>query len=89
MACYLSPCVEVCLIELSSNKENALNRDRIAGSWKQFKGKIKETWGKLTRDHLTMIEGKKDQLIGRLQERYGLNKEQAERQAEDFHSHCP
>ena len=55
-----------------------MNWDQIAGNWKQVKGKVK--WGKLTDDDLDVIEGKKDQLVGRLQERYGYSKEQAEKE---------
>jgi uncharacterized protein YjbJ (UPF0337 family) len=57
-----------------------MNWDQIAGNWKQFKGTVKEQWGKLTDDDLEVIEGKKDQLVGRLQERYGYTKEQAEKE---------
>ena len=57
-----------------------MNWDQIAGNWKQFKGLVKEKWGKLTDDDLDVIEGKKDQLVGRLQERYGYSKEQAEKE---------
>jgi uncharacterized protein YjbJ (UPF0337 family) len=57
-----------------------MNWDQIAGNWKQFKGTVKEKWGKLTDDDLEVIEGKKDQLVGRLQERYGYTKEQAEKE---------
>jgi uncharacterized protein YjbJ (UPF0337 family) len=63
-----------------------MNTDRTAGEWKQIKGKIKEQWGKLTDDDLTQLEGHSDQLEGRLQERYGLVREEAERQARDFRS---
>ena len=49
-----------------------MNWDQIAGNWKQFKGTVKEKWGKLTDDDLEVIEGKKDQLVGRLQERYRI-----------------
>jgi uncharacterized protein YjbJ (UPF0337 family) len=57
-----------------------MNWDQIAGNWKQFKGNVKEKWGKLTDDDLDVIEGKKDQLVGMLQERYGFSKEQAEKE---------
>jgi uncharacterized protein YjbJ (UPF0337 family) len=50
----------------------------------QFKGKIKEQWGKLTDDDLKKLEGNRDQLAGRVQERYGIAKEEAERQVRDF-----
>jgi len=54
--------------------------DRVRGNWKQFKGEVKEQWGKLTDDELDQIEGKRDKLIGRIQERYGIAKAEAERQ---------
>jgi uncharacterized protein YjbJ (UPF0337 family) len=65
-------------------KEQKMNWDRVEGSWKQYKGKIKEKWGKLTDDDLDMIAGKRDQFIGKIQERYGIAKDEAERQANDF-----
>ena len=55
-----------------------MNEDTIAGNWKQFKGKVKEQWGKLTDDDLDVIAGKREQLVGRVQERYGVAKEAAE-----------
>jgi uncharacterized protein YjbJ (UPF0337 family) len=61
-----------------------MNRDEAAGKWMQFKGKIKEQWGKLTDDDLKKLEGNQDQLAGRVQERYGIAKEEAERQVRDF-----
>ncbi|MCS4510844.1 CsbD family protein [Xylophilus ampelinus] len=66
-----------------------MNNDRIEGNWKQFKGKVKEQWGKLTDDDLDVIEGKRDQLLGRLQERHGLNKDEAERQVTAWHGKNP
>ena len=61
-----------------------MNRDQVAGKWKQAAGKVKEKWGKLTDDDLQMIDGKREQLVGRVQERYGIAKEDAERQVEEF-----
>ena len=61
-----------------------MNRDRAEGNWKEFKGKVKEQWGKLTDDDMTVIEGNRDQLAGRLQQRYGIAKEEAERQVNEF-----
>ena len=58
--------------------------DIMEGNWKQFKGKVKEQWGKLTDDDIDKIAGKKDQLIGRLQEAYGIGREDAEKQIRDF-----
>jgi len=57
-----------------------MNMDQVKGDWKQIKGKIKEQWGKLTDDDLTVINGQQEQLIGKLQERYGYTKEQAEKE---------
>lgn len=61
-----------------------MNWDRIEGGWKQFSGKVKEQWGKLTDNDLTEIDGKRDQLAGKIQARYGIAKEEAERQLNDF-----
>ncbi|MBI3802981.1 MAG: CsbD family protein [Nitrospirae bacterium] len=61
-----------------------MNSDQIEGNWKQFKGKIKEKWGKLTDDDIQVISGKRDTLIGKLQERYGIAKEEAEAQLKAF-----
>ncbi len=63
-----------------------MNWDQVKGNWKQFKGKVKEKWGKLTDDDLTRIRGRRDQLAGKLQERYGIDKEQAERELDEFSS---
>ena len=61
-----------------------MNWDQIAGSWKEIQGKIRSKWGKLTDDELTVVAGKRDQLAGILQRRYGLAKEQAERELDEF-----
>jgi len=61
-----------------------MNWDQIAGKWAQFKGKVKEKWGKLTDDDLEVIAGKRDQIAGKLQQRYGFAKEQAEKELDDF-----
>lgn len=61
-----------------------MNWDQIQGNWKQVTGKVKEKWGKLTDDDLTTVAGKRDQLAGILQNRYGLAKEQAEKELDDF-----
>lgn len=63
-----------------------MNWDRIEGSWTQFKGKVKEQWGELTDDQIDVINGRRDQLAGKIQEAYGLTKEEAERQLEDWES---
>lgn len=61
-----------------------MNQDQMEGKWKQFKGKAKEQWGKLTDDDLDVIAGKRDQLIGKVQERYGIAREEAEKQVSAF-----
>jgi uncharacterized protein YjbJ (UPF0337 family) len=61
-----------------------MNKDEIGGNWKQLKGKAKEKWGKLTDDDMTVIEGKRDQLVGKIQERYGYAKDQAEKEVADW-----
>ncbi len=61
-----------------------MNWDIVEGNWKQFKGKVKTQWGKLTDDHLDVIAGKRDALAGRIQEIYGVNREEAEQQIKDF-----
>lgn len=61
-----------------------MNWDTIKGDWKQVKGKVKEQWGKLTDDELERIEGRRDQLAGAIQKRYGVAKDEAERQVKEF-----
>jgi len=61
-----------------------MNWDRVQGQWKQMKGKAKTKWGKLTDNDLDVIAGQKDQLVGRIQERYGIQKDEAQRQVEDW-----
>lgn len=61
-----------------------MNWDQVEGKWKQYKGGIKEKWGKLTDNDLNVISGKRDQLVGRIQEAYGLTKEQAQREVDDY-----
>jgi uncharacterized protein YjbJ (UPF0337 family) len=59
--------------------------NRVEGNWKQMKGKVKEQWGKLTDDDLDVIAGKQDQLEGRLQQRYGYAKDQAQKEINDWY----
>ena len=63
-----------------------MNWDQMEGKWKQLVGSAKQHWAKLTDDDLTYISGKKDELIGKIQERYGLSGEEAERQANAWSS---
>ncbi|APW38572.1 general stress protein CsbD [Rhodoferax koreense] len=66
-----------------------MNSDRIEGNWKEFKGKLKEQWGKLTDDDLDVFEGRRDQLIGRIQQRHGLTQEAADREVLDWEKKNP
>jgi uncharacterized protein YjbJ (UPF0337 family) len=54
------------------------------GNWKQFTGKVKQQWGKLTDDDLQQVEGRRVQLVGKIQERYGIAKDEAERQVDTW-----
>ena len=65
-----------------------MNWDQIEGKWMQAKGKVKEKWGQLTDDDLDVVAGKRDQLAGRIQEVYGIGKEEAETQLKDFERTC-
>jgi uncharacterized protein YjbJ (UPF0337 family) len=64
--------------------EDSMNWDRVEGNWKQLKGQLQTQWGKLTDDDLTMVKGKRTELSGKLQERYGIAKDEAERQIDDW-----
>ena len=61
-----------------------MNWDRVEGDWKQIKGKVQQQWGKLTNDDLDVIEGKRTELAGRLQERYGYAQDEAEKQIDSW-----
>jgi uncharacterized protein YjbJ (UPF0337 family) len=61
-----------------------MNWDQIEGQWKEFAGGVKEKWGKLTDDELTVIGGKRDKLAGILQKKYGMAKDKAEEEIADF-----
>ena len=61
-----------------------MNWDTIEGQWKQFKGRAKQAWSKLTDDDLANLSGKREQLAGKIQERYGIQKQEAERQIDDW-----
>jgi uncharacterized protein YjbJ (UPF0337 family) len=61
-----------------------MNWDQVEGRWKQYKGLAKEKWGKITDDDFDVIDGKRQQLVGKIQERYGVTREAAETQADEF-----
>jgi uncharacterized protein YjbJ (UPF0337 family) len=69
----------------SEEGDRAMDWNRVEGNWKQAKGKVKEQWGKLTDDDLTFINGKRDQLEGRIQERYGIQRDMARKQIDDWY----
>jgi uncharacterized protein YjbJ (UPF0337 family) len=61
-----------------------MNSDQLQGKWKQMKGSVKERWGKLTDDDINVIDGKHDQLVGKIQERYGIAREAAQKQVDEW-----
>ena len=61
-----------------------MNRDRLEGRWKQLSGSVREHWGRLTDDRLSIVSGRHNQAAGRVQERYGIYKEESERQLKAF-----
>lgn len=61
-----------------------MNSDILKGNWKQFRGEIQKQWGKLTNDDMDVVNGEYDKLVGRLQERYGWEKERAERELTNY-----
>jgi uncharacterized protein YjbJ (UPF0337 family) len=61
-----------------------MNEDTLKGQWTQLKGKAREKWGKLTADDLDVVQGRAEQLIGKVQERYGIARGEAERQVKEF-----
>jgi len=65
-------------------KENVMNWDIIQGKWKQLKGSAKEKWGELTDDDLDQIDGNKDKMAGKLQEKYGWTKEEADKEIDTY-----
>jgi len=61
-----------------------MNWDQVAGNWKQVKGVVREKWGKLTDDDVDIIAGKRDILLGKIQERHGIAREEAEKELKDW-----
>ena len=61
-----------------------MNWDQVEGNWMQFKGKVRQQWGKLTDDDIARINGKHDELLGILQQRYGYAKEQAQKEVDNW-----
>jgi len=69
---------------LNNAEAKIMNWDQMEGKWKQMKGVVRKQWGKLTDDDLEFMAGSKDQFVGRLQERYGIKKEEAQKQADEW-----
>jgi uncharacterized protein YjbJ (UPF0337 family) len=69
---------------LNQDQGPAMNWDRIEGNWKQFTGKVKQQWGKLTDDEITQINGNREQLEGIIQARYGYAKDQVRKEVDDW-----
>jgi uncharacterized protein YjbJ (UPF0337 family) len=65
-------------------KNVSMNWDRISGNWTQWKGRVRERWGKLTDDQLNVMDGRREQLSGQIQEAYGFTKDEAERQLNNW-----
>jgi len=63
-----------------------MNSDQMAGKWKQLTGSVKEKWGKLTDDDLTYIDGKRENFVGKVQERYGIAREEAQKQVDAWYA---
>jgi len=61
-----------------------MNKDQIEGNWKQLKGIVKQQWGKLTDDQIYLIEGRREEIAGKIQEAYGLSKAEAEEQIAEW-----
>jgi uncharacterized protein YjbJ (UPF0337 family) len=61
-----------------------MDLDVLKGKWKQLRGEVKQQWGKLTDDDLDRAEGRRDKMVGVIQERYGYTKDRAEREVDDF-----
>jgi uncharacterized protein YjbJ (UPF0337 family) len=71
---------------LVEEQEERMNWDQVQGKWKQMTGEVKTRWGKLTDDDLKVIGGERDKLVGRIQERYGIAKEQAQKEVDEWNT---
>ena len=65
-----------------------MNKDRVEGKWHQIKGKVKEEWNELTDDEIDAAEGRLEQLAGRIQEKYGIEKDRAEKRLREIDREC-
>ena len=69
-------------------KEKYMNKETFQGQWKILKGQVKEKWGKLTDDEITRVDGKREQLVGLLEKKYGYAKERAEEELDEWEKSC-
>jgi uncharacterized protein YjbJ (UPF0337 family) len=74
------------VVPIREIKEDAMNWEQMQGQWNQTKGAVKKQCGKLTDDDLAIINGERDQLVGKIQERYGIAKEEADKQVKTWES---
>ena len=65
-----------------------MNWDTIKGDWKNFKGKIRDRWGRFTDDELDQVQGRREQFEGLLQKKYGMARDEAQRQLDEFEKSC-
>jgi uncharacterized protein YjbJ (UPF0337 family) len=72
------------VVRAQTDRGTAMNEDTLKGQWKQLSGRVKEQWGKLTDDDLKVAEGSSEYLAGKVQERYGVAREEAEKQVKEF-----
>ncbi len=61
-----------------------MNSDEMKGNWNILKGKVRQTWGELTNDDVSKINGERDELVGQVQKKYGITREEAERQVNEW-----
>lgn len=61
-----------------------MNWDRLEGSWRLMTGRLKQRWGRLTADSATQVDGQRDELVGKIQQVYGISRDEAERQLKDW-----
>lgn len=74
----------MCSFLLQKTKEHNMNEEQFKGRWNEIKGKVKERWGRLTDNEITEIDGRRDQLLGSIQTKYGIAKERAELELSRF-----
>jgi uncharacterized protein YjbJ (UPF0337 family) len=71
-------------LDPNATKGEIMNEDTLKGKWNQIKGRVRSQWGKLTDDEIDQIQGRKDILVGKLQEKYGYTHERAEQEVDHF-----